>query len=135
MGAAKVAFGVENDGVLVRLKASPTNCNLIFPSLKLKVRETFWSMLKKPGPRRRFLPVVPRVPAGGIGERGPVEVRSVGVVSAQDLDYRIDLARRLSLAAGIHGAAGADGERQTAEPAERAADLEAADDLAQARRG
>ena len=89
-GAAKVAFGVENDGVLVRLNASPTNCSLNFPSLKLKVRETLSSTLKKPGPRRRFLPVVPRVPRG-VGECRAVEIRGVGIVAAQNLHDGIDL--------------------------------------------
>src|ERR1039457_1781904 len=73
VGVAKVAFGVENDGVLVRLKASPTNCKESFPSLNLNVREMFSSTLKKPGPRRMSLPVLPRVPAAGLVNEAPLK--------------------------------------------------------------
>src|ERR1035437_1376293 len=66
---------------------------------------------------------------GRVGEGGSVEIRGVGVVSAQNLDCRIDLRCRLPLAAGIHRAVGPDSEWQAAKPAEGAADLESADDL------
>src|ERR1019366_2184198 len=58
------------------------------------------------GPRRR------------VGEGCPAEIRGIGIVAAQDLDWRIDLRRRLALAAGVHVTVGADGERQAAKPAE-----------------
>src|SRR5579862_1164807 len=71
VGVAKVAFGVEKETVLVRLNASPTSWNLILPSLKAKVRETFASMLKKPGPRNRSRPLVPNVPTAGFANAVP----------------------------------------------------------------
>src|ERR1022692_4858628 len=52
--------------------------NLSFPSLKLKVLEMFMSMLKKPGPRRRSLPVVPRVPAAGLVKAVPSKYGGLG---------------------------------------------------------
>ncbi|MCU1234642.1 MAG: hypothetical protein JWP63_2609, partial [Candidatus Solibacter sp.] len=54
VGDANVAFGVENEGVFVKLNASPTNCTFTFPSRKLNVLDTFSSILKNPGPLSKF---------------------------------------------------------------------------------
>src|ERR1019366_3662773 len=50
----------------------------------------------------------PEGPRRGVGEGSPAEIRGIGIVAAQDLDYRIDLIRRLRLAASVHRTAGAD---------------------------